>query len=343
MLDLEHDPSSSGVLSEGLTGSERETDDFSATFCFSKHLMTKRILVTGGSGFIGTHLCRALVQAGHSVRVLDLNVSAQAQAVLGVEYRQGDVRDRKSVVSAVQDVQAVYHLAAIAGVPLCQAEPFESTQTNLASTALVMENLKPGTRFVYSGSSAVYGDSGREGEALSETREIKDLISFYAVQKHACEGLIRQFRLSRGIPSVVFRFFNVFGPGQDPKSSYTGVITAFSEAIRAGRPIRLNGGGVQTRDFVSVHDIVRGLLLAIECPDENCNAEPINLGTGTPVTIRKLAELMREISGSSVPLEEAPWREGDVRHSSAQIDRAAQQLGWKPLISLKTGLAELIQ
>jgi UDP-glucose 4-epimerase len=142
---------------------------------------------------------------------------------------------------------------------------------------------------------------------------------------------------------VVFRFFNVFGPGQDPKSSYTGVITAFSEAIRAGRPIRLNGGGVQTRDFVSVHDIVRGLLLAIECPDENCNAEPINLGTGTPVTIRKLAELMREISGSSVPLEEAPWREGDVRHSSAQIDRAAQQLGWKPLISLKTGLAELIQ
>jgi UDP-glucose 4-epimerase len=154
--------------------------------------------------------------------------------------------------------------------------------------------------------------------------------------------LIQQFRKNRGIPAVIFRFFNVYGPGQDPKSTYTGVITAFSEAIKAGNPLRLNGGGIQTRDFVSVHDVVRALILAAEIPDQACDADPINLGTGAPITIRKLAEVMKALSGSQVPLEDAPWREGDVRHSTAEIRRALEKLGWAPAISLEEGLRELI-
>jgi UDP-glucose 4-epimerase len=304
--------------------------------------MANQVLVTGGAGFIGTHLCRALIQSGRSVRVLDLKGHEDlAQAVQGVDYQKGDVRDAQAVQKAVQGVNAVYHLAAIASVPLCQEQPYESTQTNLASTALVMENLKPGTRFVFAGSSAVYGDSGQEGESLSEDRPIENLASFYAAQKFGSETLIQQFQKSHGIPSVVFRFFNVYGPGQDPKSPYTGVITAFSEAIRAGRSLRLNGGGVQTRDFVSVHDIVKALILAIEIPAEACDAQPINLGTGQSVTIRKLAETMKAVSNSQVPLEDAPWREGDVRHSTAKIGRAFEKLGWKPSVLLEAGLREL--
>lgn len=302
--------------------------------------MATQVLVTGGAGFIGTHLCRALVQTGRKVRVLDLK--DPAEAVPGVDYVKGDVRHADTVKKVVQGIDAVYHLAAIASVPLCQEHPYESTQTNLASTALVMENLKPGTRFVFAGSSAVYGDSGKEGESLSEDRPIENLASFYAAQKYGSETVIQQFQKSRGIPSVVFRFFNVYGPGQDPKSPYTGVITAFSEAIKAGRPLRLNGGGVQTRDFVSVHDIVKALILAIEVPAGACDAQPINLGTGQSVTIRKLAEIMKAVSKSQVLLQDTPWREGDVHHSTANISRASQKLGWKPSVSLENGLRELI-
>jgi UDP-glucose 4-epimerase len=302
--------------------------------------MANQVLVTGGAGFIGTHLCRALIQSGRRVRVLDLK--DPAQVIQGVDYQKGDVRDAQAVKKAVQNVNAVYHLAAIASVPLCQEQPYESTQTNLASTALVMENLKPGTRFVFAGSSAVYGDTGKAGESLSEVRSIENLASFYAAQKFGSETLIQQFQKSHGISSVIFRFFNVYGPGQDPKSPYTGVITAFSEAIKAGRPLRLNGGGVQTRDFISVHDVVSGLIQAVEAPDSACDAQPINLGTGQSVTIRKLAETMKAVSSSQVSLEDAPWREGDVCHSTAKISRAFEKLGWKPSISLEKGLKELL-
>jgi UDP-glucose 4-epimerase len=302
--------------------------------------MANQVLVTGGAGFIGTHLCRVLVQRGRKVHVLDLK--DPATTVAGVDYLKGDVRNVDTVKKAVQGVDAVFHLAAIASVPHCQEQPFESTQTNLVSTALLMENLKPGTRFVFAGSSAVYGDSGKEGESFSEDRPIENLASFYAAQKFGSETLIQQFKKSRGIPATVFRFFNVYGPGQSPKSPYTGVITTFYESIKAGRPLLLNGGGVQTRDFISVHDIVRALNLAIEVPAEVCDAQPINLGTGQSVTIRKLAETMKDVSHSQVTLQDAPWREGDVCHSTAKISRAFEKLGWKPSISLEKGLKELL-
>lgn len=296
-----------------------------------------KILVTGGAGFIGTHLCRALVRAGHSVRVLD--IKSPKNRVPKVKYVRGDVRIEKDVKRALLGVGAVYHLAAIASIPLCEQEPLESTQTNLASTALILENLKPSTRFIFSSTSAVYGNSGKKNKSHKEDARLPKFESFYAAQKYGSEMLIRRFHESHGIPAVVFRFFNVYGPGQDPKSSYTGVITAFSEAIRRGQPLRLNGGGLQTRDFVSVHDVVRGLVLALRCPEKMCNGDPMNLGTGRAITIRELAETMIRVRGASVAMNKAPWRAGDVMHSCANIGRAGRVLKWKPEVSLAQGLS----
>jgi UDP-glucose 4-epimerase len=303
--------------------------------------MSSQVLITGGSGFIGTHLCRALVRAGYSVRVLDLR--RPQRPVEGVEYFLGDVREERAVNEAVKNVSAVFHLAAIASVPVCQQQPYESSRTNLFSTALVLERIRPGTRFVFSSSAAVYGNLGRKGEPILEDLPLQDFLSFYAAQKYGSECLVRQFHRSRGTPAVVFRFFNVYGPGQDPKSPYSGVISKFANALEKGESIRLNGGGEPTRDFVSVHDIVKALILAIEVSDETCDAQPINLGTGQSVTIRELAETMRAVSASQVSLEDAPWRDGDVRHSTANVSRAHEKLGWKPSISLEEGLKELIR
>lgn len=300
-----------------------------------------KILITGGSGFIGTHLCRALLSAGHSVRVLD--IKAPKTRVAGVQYLRGDVRVERDVRRALVGVQAVYHLAAIASVPLCEKEPLESTQTNLAATALILENLKRGTRFIFAGSSAVYGNSGRRGRPLREGAKLPKFESFYAAQKYGSEMLIRRYHSTHKIPAVVFRFFNVYGPGQDPRSSYTGVITAFAQALRKKQPLKLNGGGVQSRDFVSVHDVVRGLILALRAPAARCTGEPINLGTGKPVTIKQLAVLMCEASSSRVAMKKAPWRKGDVMHSCADIGRAKRILGWGPRVPLNEGIAALLK
>lgn len=300
-----------------------------------------RTLITGGAGFIGTHLSRALIQAGHSVRVLDIR--KPSCPVDGVEYMIGDVRVPEHVREATRDCEAVFHFAAIASVPLCQTNPYESSLTNLTSTAVVLENLEPGARFIFSSSASVYGGTGQIGEPISEEQNRLEFLSFYAAQKYASELMCQQFHAARSIPSIVFRFFNVYGFGQDPQSPYSGVISKFADAIHKKHPIRLNGGGVTTRDFIAIQDIVRALLLALSCPIEVCNGEPINLGSGKTCSIRELAELMMAVSGQKVALEQAPWREADVPHSLADIKLAFTKLGWQPKLDLRQGLTELMR
>ncbi|OFZ82566.1 MAG: hypothetical protein A2583_14525 [Bdellovibrionales bacterium RIFOXYD1_FULL_53_11] len=306
------------------------------------------MLVTGGSGFIGTHLCRALVQAGHeNVRVLD--VLEPRQRVQGVEYHRGDIRDAGALSRVMRGVDTVFHLAALVSVPLCQEKPSESYSTNVAGTIGVLEaahaeGTRCGTplRVVFSGSSVVYGTLGRAGEPVQEACMPDVPRSFYGAQKLAAEHAIRLFHESKGLPAVVFRFFNVYGHGQDPLSPYSGVISIFSEALRCGQALKLNGGGGQTRDFVSVRDVCAALVRSASLAFDACDAKAVNIGSGRGITIRDLAIRMSEVRGLRPRLEDAPAREGDVPHSLASIERARSLLDWQPGVELAEGLKDLL-
>lgn len=308
------------------------------------------VLVTGGAGFIGTHLCRALVRDGYSVTVLDL-VSPRAP-VLGVQYLQGDVSSAADVRSSLSDpaIGAVFHFAAVSSVPVCEDDPVRSYRTNLMGTATLLEEIRQvkkstgrDLRVVFSGSSAVYGALGESGNPLEESLSVPFPLSNYGIQKLAAERLFRSFHLTAGIQAIVFRFFNVYGPGQDPSSPYTGVITAFSSRLESKQPIQLHGGGLQTRDFISVQDVVGACLNALLLPAPSCDGQPINLGSGRRITIRDLAQLMIQITGCDVPLYVTESRTGDVAHSLGNISRAQSLLGWMPQVGLEVGLKSVLE
>jgi UDP-glucose 4-epimerase len=194
---------------------------------------------------------------------------------------------------------------------------------------------------VYSSTAALYGDLGNDGRALEESEIAEEFSSFYAAQKHASEKAIQLYANFHGIPATIFRFFNVFGPGQDPKSPYSGVISVLMELAREGKPLPLNGGGSQTRDFISVHDIVLACAAVLEVPTAQWTSKPMNLGSGASITIRQLAEMISRIHGGKPKLVDAPPREGDVLHSRADITRAREILGFTPAHSLQQGLQEI--
>ncbi len=308
----------------------------------------RSILVTGGAGFVGTHLSRKLIGLGYSVRVLDLR--KPTTVVDGVEYIQGDVRDQKLLHELVAGVSTVYHLAATVSVPLCQKDPLESYSNNFTATIAVLESIRKHSegrptpiRLVFASTAALYGSQGDDGRALTENDTAAEFFSFYAAQKHASEKAIELYKSTFGIPSVVYRFFNIFGPGQDPTSPYSGVITIFAKFAREDLPLPLNAGGIQTRDFISVYDIANACAAALSLPNTSWDAKPINLGTGKSITVRQLAEMICEIAGGKSTLINAPAREGDVIHSLANIQRARDVINFNPEHDLKTGLTQLVK
>lgn len=305
-------------------------------------------LVTGGSGFIGTHLCRRLISKGHEVVVLDLR--DPENPIKGVQYIKGDVRKPVDLDRTIRGVHTVYHLAAIVSIPLCQEDPFGSYETNLMGTLRVIDAIRAESgrqgrkvRHVFASSAAVYGYLGDDGRLLKEEQTADPPISFYGAQKLGSEHAIRQSVDVYGIPSVIFRFFNVFGPGQDPKSPYSGVITLFSTRLRDKQPLSIFGDGKQTRDFVSVHDLVDALEKCAEVPEATCDGKPMNLGREKTLTINELAETMKKVTGVDVPVKHNPPREGDILHSRASIARARSTLKWEPQVSLEKGLAEILK
>ncbi len=308
---------------------------------------SQTILVTGGAGFIGTHLCAELVRRGNQVIVIDLK--APPRVVAGVEYIQGDVRNSALIEKHLDRVQTVYHLAATVSVPLCQNDPVESYSNNFTATLILLDAIrkkmteqKRVIRFAFASTAALYGDAGNDGRALKEEDAADRFLSYYAAQKANSEQAIDLYRKTHGIPALAFRFFNVFGPGQDPSSPYSGVITVFARFAKEGKAMPLNGGGTQTRDFISVYDLVGALADSLKLSEDQWDASPINLGTGKVITVRELAETIKSVSGTASEITVAPPREGDVLHSKADITRARQVLHFNPSHSLRDGLRELI-
>jgi UDP-glucose 4-epimerase len=302
----------------------------------------KRYLVTGGAGFIGSHLTEHLLAEGHAVTVLD-NFSSGRHANLeglrgDLRVVQGSVSDARDLDRAVQGVSGVFHLAAVPSVVRSLEAPLESHEHNVTGTLQVLEAARRnGLRVVYAGSSSAYGDAA-EHEKHEELRE--DPLSPYAATKLAGELYCRVFARCYGMTIVVTRFFNVFGPRQVPDSPYSGVVAAYCHALLhagSGARPRIDGDGGQTRDFTYVTDVTRGCALAMQADLTGCHV--INLACGGNHSVRQLLDGLMECSGVRVEPVYAPARKGDVRHSTADIEKARRLLGFTPKVSFADGLA----
>jgi UDP-glucose 4-epimerase len=304
-----------------------------------------RCLVTGGAGFIGSALVRGLTAAGHAVCVFDNLSSGKEQNLRGIspapELLRGDVRDAESLGRAMRDVEIVFHEAAIASVPRSIAEPLENHEVNVTGTLQVLLAAKRAgvRRLVYAASAAVYGDS--QALPLAESEPARPL-SPYGATKYFGEIYTQQFARVYGLETIALRYFNVYGPRQDPSSPYSGVLSRFMEAyFRRGAPI-IFGDGKQTRDFVFVDDVVQANLLAASAPSA-ATGRSYNIGTGTRVSLLDvISALNAAFDFHPLPRFESA-RAGDVRHSQADISLAASRLGYGPKVSLMDGIALTVQ
>jgi len=299
-----------------------------------------RILVTGGAGFIGSHLVHALVDNGDDVRVVDDLSSGHLENLEDVrpriEFVEGDVSDRAVAARAVAGTDVVLHHAAIASVPRSIEDPLRNHRANVGGTlALLMAARERGVRrFVLASSAAVYGD----GEETPKHEELPARpISPYAVSKLVGEGYCRRFTAAGWTPAVCLRYFNIFGPRQDPASDYAAVIPAFAHALLEGRVPVIHGDGEQTRDFTHVENVVRANLLAIT-RDEAVGGV-FNIGCGGSYSVNDLYARIAANLAPGAKAARGKRRPGDVRMSEACIDRAREQLGYEPVVGFEEGLA----
>jgi UDP-glucose 4-epimerase len=302
------------------------------------------ILVTGGAGFIGSHLTTKLANQGYYVRVLD-NLSTGKLSNIdtllkngSINFIKGDIRDTSTVKAAVSDVDVVFHLAAQISVPLSILNPKLNNEVNVAGTSNLLSASRSAgvSRFVFVSSCAVYGEPIYL--PIDEAHPTNP-ISPYAESKLTSEQECLRLNNEHEIESVVVRFFNVYGPKQS-LNDYSGVIIKFIEKIQQKLPLTIFGDGQQTRDFVFVQDIAEVLLLTSQ--NDSANGQIFNIGTGKATTIKSLAETLLELTDSKVELQFAPERSGDIKHSYANISKANKLLGYKPKFSLKEGLKALL-
>ena len=303
--------------------------------------------MTGGAGFIGSHLVEALVRRGDGVRVLDDLSTGRLENLepLGVgkpgsgapvELVRGSIANGDACRVACEGVQAVFHEAALVSVPKSFEDPAHCYETNVTGTLRLLEASRAGgvRAFVFAASSAAYGDS----ETLPKREDmLPDPLSPYASSKIASEHLLRVWGRTYGIRTVALRYFNVFGPRQRDDSPYTGVIAIFARALLEGRSATIQGDGEQTRDFNYVENVVRANLLAVESSLEPGTV--INVGGGERISILALHRAMARLAGAKIDPVHAPARPGDVRHSLASLDRARALLGYEVVVPFEEGLA----
>jgi len=313
--------------------------------------LSKTILVTGGCGFIGTHLCHALVNAGQKVRILDDLSSGKAAGIPeSADLIVGDVADAEAVADAMAGVDGVIHLAAIASVELCNKAWVRSHRTNLTGTLTVMEAARdaanPALPVVWASSAAIYGAA--RTLPINE-RTVPAPMSPYGADKLGGEQHGLAAADIFGVANTALRFFNVYGPGQDPHSPYSGVISIFAERLGSGRDITINGDGQQTRDFVYVGDVVRALMASLDRLqrrrrlDQPASFDAINVCTGHAVTVSTLAETLRTLTGSTASIAYGPPRDGDIRDSVGDASKMQRLLGLRAETSLRDGLQALIE
>ena len=300
--------------------------------------MSKRVLITGGAGFIGSHLVRHF--AGQSqVTVLDDLRSGYARNLDGVACRfvRGSILDAGALRDAMDGAEEVYHLAAMISVPESVAKPAECAELNTEGTRRVLDAaVAAGARkIVLASSAAIYGDNPTVPKLESMSPEPK---SPYAETKLAGERLLEEYRESHGLGTTSLRFFNVFGPRQDPRSAYAAAVPIFIAKALRDEPIGIHGDGGQTRDFVHVTDVVGALAYAGASADM---AGTYNVGYGRSQSILELAQEILRLTGSKSAIEHLPPRAGDVRHSLASTERLLSA-GWKPQSSVRSGLAETV-
>ena len=302
-----------------------------------------RYLVTGGAGFIGSHIATRLVSEGHQVRVLD-NLCAGSLTNLahlgnGVEFHEGDVRDTVAVARAVDGCDVVFHQAALASVPLSIERPLETHSTCVTGTVNILDAARKAgvRRVVYAGSSSAYGDSPEMPKRESHNPEV---LSPYAAAKLAGEYYCQAFAASYDIEVVRLRYFNVFGPRQDPQSPYSAVIPLFASALVEGRTPRIFGTGEQSRDFVFVENVVDANILASQAP--GVSGQVFNVACGETISVLELLQLICAELDLPCEPEFLPARVGDVLHSWADISATQRDLGYKVRVSLHDGLKKTL-
>ena len=300
-------------------------------------------LVTGGAGFIGSHLSEELVRRGHRVRVAD-NLSSGKRANLahihGPEILEGDVADLAFAKRAVDGCEYVLHQAAIPSVPRSVKDPVSSNRANVDGTLNVLIAARDAgvKRLVFAGSSSAYGDT----PTLPKHEEMPTQpLSPYALQKVVGEQYLQMFTRLYGLETVAIRYFNVFGPRQDPTSPYSGVISVFATALLENRSPQIFGNGEQTRDFTYVANVVDGVLRA--CDATAVSGEVINVATGGRVSLNELFRVMRGLIGATVEPTYAEGRAGDVRDSQADISKARRLLGYEPIVDFEEGLRRTVE
>jgi UDP-glucose 4-epimerase len=309
----------------------------------SDHPTMMRVLVTGGAGFIGSHIAEAYVGRGSRVVVLDNFSTGKRENLAGfagdIELIEGDVRDATLLARAAQGCDVVFHQAAIVSVPYSVSHPEESNSVNIQGTLNVLQAARSAgvRRVVFASSAAVYGD---EPTLPKHEAMLPSPISPYGVEKLTGEHYLAVWSRVFGVETVALRYFNVFGPRQDPSSPYSGVISIFVDRILGGKPITFLGDGSQSRDFVSISNVVEANVLAAAAP--GASGRVFNVACGARTTLVELAAVLESAVGRTVPREFALARPGDIKDSVADITRARTELGYAPSVGLSQGLVALV-
>jgi nucleoside-diphosphate-sugar epimerase len=300
-------------------------------------------VVTGGAGFIGSHLAEELVRRGERVRIVDSLITGKLsniEHISPVEFIEGDLADLDVARRAVEGCEFVLHQAAIPSVPRSVQDPIASNRANVDATLNVLVAARDAgvKRVVFAGSSSVYGDAATLPKHETMT---PNPLSPYALQKLVGEQYLRMFTRLYGLETVSIRYFNVFGPRQDPGSPYSGVISVFATALLENRSPKIYGDGGQTRDFTYIANVVDGVLRACTAP--GASGESINVATGGRISLNDLFREMKRIVGADVDPTYGDPRKGDVRDSQATIEKAKTLLGYEPIVPFEEGLKRTIE
>ena len=301
-------------------------------------------LVTGAAGFIGRSIAAELLARGKKVRGIDNFVTGKRDNLLGLEamdFIEADINDAEAVAKACHGVECIFHEAAIPSVPRSIEDPVASNYAGVSGTVQLLVAAKNAKvrRVVYAGSSSVYGNT----PTLPKQEQMQPSpISPYAVTKLAGELYMQSFTRVYGLETVVIRYFNVFGPYQDPTSHYSGILAIFTMKMLAGEIPTIYGDGEQSRDFTFIQNVVHGNLLASEAPAERVSGKVFNVATGNRVTLNQTVEILRRATGYTGEVRYAAERSGDVKHSLADISRAKESFGYEPRVNFKEGIERTV-